>query len=365
MSFLSKKAPLWSLVLAVLITAGALTGMMLAVPQLSDGSQALRDFSLAASPSSLSMTPGSTASTRITAESVNGFDLSIGMTASVPSTVALFLIASLSSNVVTPSSFGKADVTLSVTSLTGTTAGTYQITLTSSGGTRSHMIIVSVTVGPEDFTLLANPSFMTITQGQYNTTTISVTSEGGFNGNVSLTVTAPMDAIGVAGGPSPVHVIAGGSATALVAIDVTPATALGPYTITVTGTAGGLTHTIDITVTVKAIANPTESLSLDSYAFNSGTNVTLDIRNFGTVNTTLVSYYVVDSSGNQWSIVSWSGPNIFPNQVDPTNILIGTSCPNCTYTGNAGAFTQFNSGYAYSVTIVTSRNNQFRFTITR
>jgi hypothetical protein len=311
------------------------------------------------------MIQGATASTTITVESIDGFDLSIGMTAAVPTNVANFLIANLSSNVVTPASFGKAETVLTVTSTTGTPAGTYQVMLSSSGGTRSHALAISVTVGPEDFRLLANPSSLTIAQGQYNTTTITVASEGGFDGNVSLTVTAPMDTIGVAGGPSPVHVIAGGSATSALAIDVTSATAPGTYTVTVTGTSGGLTHTIDIVVRVVAVVNPMESLSLDSYSFVSGTNVTLFIRNFGTVSTTLVSYYVVDSSGNQWARVSWTGPTINANAVVPTNILIGSSCPSCTYSGATGAFTQFNAGNSYSIKIVTARNNQFTFTITR
>jgi uncharacterized membrane protein len=313
------------------------------------------------------MSQGSTSSTTITASSVNGFDLSIGMTASVPSTVSAFLLASLGSNAVTPISYGKADTVLTVTTLPGTPAGTYQITLTSSGGTRSHAITISVTVGPQDFTLVANPSSMIVVQGSFNDTTITVTSLGGFNGNVSLTVTAPMDIIGVAGAPSPVHLVAGGVATSAVSVEAISLTTPGPYTITVTGTAGGLTHSIGIVVTVKAstIVTGMEALSLDSYSFGSSTNASMYIRNTGTVNVTLVSYYVTDSSGDQWALVSWSGPNIAPNTVSITNILIGTSCPSCTYTGTAGAFTQFNSGYSYTIKVVTTRNNQFTFTIVR
>jgi hypothetical protein len=366
-SFLAKKAPLWSLVLAVLITAGAFTTLMLAVPQLADSSQALRDYSLAASPSSLSMSQGSTTTTMITASSVNGFDLSIGMTATVPSTMSPFLLATLSSNAVTPISYGKADTVLTVTALTGTPAGTYQITLTSSGGTRSHTLTIAVTVGPEDFTLLANPSPMIAVQGSFNTSTITVTSEGGFSGNVSLTVTAPLNIIGVAGGPSPVHLVAGGVATSTVTVEPSSLTTPGTYNITVTGTSGILTHTIDIIVTVKtsSIGTGTESMSLDSYSYGSNTNATLHLRNYGTVNTTLVSYYVKDASGDTWDLLSWNGPTIDPSQVGTVNILIGTSCPSCTYTGTAGAFTQFSPGYSYTITVITARNNQFTYTITR
>lgn len=337
---------------------------MLVVPQLADGSQILRDYSLAASPSSISMSQGMTSTSIITASSMMGFDLSIGMTVSVPSTVSTFLLATLSNNAVTPVSYGSANTILTVTALTGTPAGTYQITLTSSGGTRSHMVTIPVTVGPQDFTLVANPSSMIAVQGSFNTTTITVSSVGGFNGNVSLTTTVPLNIIGVAGGPSPVHLVAGGVATSVVSVEPSSLTTPGLYTVTVTGTGGLLTHSITIPVTVRAsgIVTGRESLSLDSYTFQSGTNVSMYIRNTGTVNVTLTSYYVKDSSGNQWALLSWTGPNIAPNQVGIANILIGTSCPSCTLAGNA--FT-FQAGYSYTILVVTARNNQFSFTIVR
>jgi len=118
-----------------------------------------------------------------------------------------------------------------------------------------------------------------------------------------------------------------------------------------------------------------ENLSLEACSpcsFTSGTNVTMSIRELGTVNVTLTSYFVKDSSGNQYSRISWAAPNappvIAPNQVKGIIILIGTgSSPpqcggSCTLTGNAFTFT---SGYSYTITMVTSRNTQFSFTVTR
>jgi uncharacterized membrane protein len=360
MPFLAKKTPLWALVLAVVVTAGSSTMLLLAIPQLSDGTQALRDFSLAASPSSLSVNQGSMATTTITATSINGFDLSIGMTVAVAGNVASFLLASLSSNVVTPSSYGTGATTLTVTSLTGTPAGTYQITLSSSGGTRSHNIAIAVSVGPADFTIVANPSFLTTIQGQFNTTTLTLTSQGGFSGDVSLTVTAPLAVIGTAGGPSPAHLIPGGSATSAVTVEPSTLTNLGNYTIIATGTAGGLTHSVHIQVLVKR--GGFESLVLESYSFPSSTNATMYIRNTGTANVTFASYYVKDGSGNQYALTSWSGPNILPNNVAPTIFLIGSSCPSCTLVGTPF---MFQVGYTYTIVVVTTRNNQFSFVITR
>ena len=117
-----------------------------------------------------------------------------------------------------------------------------------------------------------------------------------------------------------------------------------------------------------------ESMTMENPngSFNSGTNVTLDLRNTGTAAITLASYYVKDSNGNQYARTSWTtGPNvpasISPNQLGVVLVLIGTSgtgtCGSgCSLTGNAYTFT---SGYAYTVVVITSRNNQFTFTVTR
>jgi len=119
-----------------------------------------------------------------------------------------------------------------------------------------------------------------------------------------------------------------------------------------------------------------ENLSLEACnpcTFASSNNVTMNIRELGTVNVTLTSYFVKDSSGNQYSRLSWNtaGLNqpsvIAPNQVRGIIVLIGTGTPNqcgnsCTLTGNPFTFT---AGYSYTITMVTSRNTQFSFSVTR
>jgi len=121
-----------------------------------------------------------------------------------------------------------------------------------------------------------------------------------------------------------------------------------------------------------------ENLALEACSpcsFTSGTNVTLNIRELGTVNATLTSYFVKDSSGNQYSRISWNPSNpyvIAPNQVKGIIVLIGTTVTSpattcgssCTYTGSGSGFT-FASGYSYTITMVTSRNTQFSFQVTR
>jgi flagellin-like protein len=107
-------------------------------------------------------------------------------------------------------------------------------------------------------------------------------------------------------------------------------------------------------------------LSPDSSAFSSATNVTIYIRNSGSSNVTLAAYYVTDSSSNTWQLLNWAGPTIAPNKAVATNVLIGSiGCSSCQYTGTAGAFSTFNSGYSYTVKVVTVKNNPFTFTVTK
>jgi flagellin-like protein len=112
---------------------------------------------------------------------------------------------------------------------------------------------------------------------------------------------------------------------------------------------------------------PKESLNLDSSAFGNATSVTLYLRNSGSAAVSFQTYYVKDSTGNTYtqSSSAWVGnpAAIAPNTAAATAIYIGANCsPACTQSGSPFTFT---SGYSYTVTVVTSRNNQFSYTVTR
>ena len=111
-----------------------------------------------------------------------------------------------------------------------------------------------------------------------------------------------------------------------------------------------------------------EAMNMDSYSFGNTTQVTLYLRNSGTAAVTLQSYYVKDSSGNQWQNTAFAGTPINPNNAAGVAIGIttGNGCgSSCVYTGSAGAFTTFQSGFSYTILVVTTRNNQFSFTVTK
>jgi hypothetical protein len=93
-------------------------------------------------------------------------------------------------------------------------------------------------------------------------------------------------------------------------------------------------------------------LTLDSHQFNSPTNLTLNISNNGAITVALIAYYVKDSSGAQYANSDWPGPTISPAVAISINILID------------GTVFTFQRGNSYTVSIVTSRSNQFSFTVT-
>jgi hypothetical protein len=88
-----------------------------------------------------------------------------------------------------------------------------------------------------------------------------------------------------------------------------------------------------------------------SYTMNSPTNVTLKIINSGSAAASLASYYVRNSNGQAYTTTKWLGPTISPSAIVPVNILIE---------GNSFTFT---AGNSYTVIFVTSRNNQYTFTV--
>ncbi len=106
----------------------------------------------------------------------------------------------------------------------------------------------------------------------------------------------------------------------------------------------------------------TESISLEYWSFPSNNTVNLSIRDIGTTPITLKSYYVNDYTGNQYTRANWQGPTFNATSQANAIIVISSSCPSCTSTGTQFVF---QSGYPYTIILVTATNEQFSFMITR
>jgi len=219
-------------------------------------------FSLAASPTTVNVTQGSTASSSITVTPSGGFTGSVVLSASgLPAGVtATFNPASVTTS---------GSVTLTFTATAAAAPGTYNITVTGTGPaglsrTTTVSLIVAALPTP-NFSLSANPTAVNITQGSTASSSITLTASGGFTGSVSLTASGLP--AGVTAVFSPASLTTSGSSTLTFTAAATAVA--GTYNITITGTGpADLSRTTTIALTVTAPPTPNFSLAANPTAVN-------------------------------------------------------------------------------------------------
>jgi kumamolisin len=100
------------------------------------------------------------------------------------------------------------------------------------------------------FAVTSSPGSVSVVQGSTGTSTISTSVSGGFDSAISLSASgAPT---GVTLSLNPASIVAPGSGSSTLSMVVASTTAVGTYTITVTATGGGITHTAAVSLTVTA-----------------------------------------------------------------------------------------------------------------
>ncbi|MBZ5582659.1 MAG: S53 family serine peptidase [Acidobacteriia bacterium] len=205
------------------------------------------DFTITASPASVSVAQGSNGASTITTTVSGGFNSSIAFsTAGQPTGVTVtFSPASIS---------GAGDSTMTMAVAPTTPTRTHTITITGTGGGTTHTATVSLTVTPVGaFTITASPNSFSVPQGAKGsstfTTTIRTVGSGGFNSSIALSATGLPK--GTTATFSPVAIAAPGSGTSNMTLKVGPSTAAGNYTVAVTGSGGGLTRTATLSLHVN------------------------------------------------------------------------------------------------------------------
>jgi hypothetical protein len=325
------------------------------------------DYSLSTSSNSVAVPQGSTGIVSITVASLNHFSGDVSLTAAI-TTSANAPVVTTSQLSIKLTSDATTSVSVTVSTTSSTTLGYYNVTVQGKTDTLSHSIIMLAHVTPPpppptpDFYLYANPPSLTTTQGGSVTSTLTISSILSYSGNVALTANiypSGTNSPNVGLNLTSLRLPAGGTNTTNIFVNTFNST-IGTYTIVVTGISGALAHTTQITLTVNPVT-ARESLNLEYFNFNSNTSATLNLRNTGTVTTSLVSYFVTDAGGDKYTLANWNGPIISPNGLGIATILIGASCPSCALSGSAFTFSRGNS---YTITLVTSYNNRFAYTFT-
>jgi hypothetical protein len=128
-------------------------------------------------------------------------------------------------------------------------------------------LIFAVGAGTPGFSVSASPSSVSVQQGTNATSTVTVTSQNGFNSATTLSASGLPSGVTAAFSTNPVMPPANGSATSTLTFTASSTATIGTSTVTVTGTSGTITHTATITLTVTA---PSTQL-IQNGGFESGT----------------------------------------------------------------------------------------------
>ena len=210
------------------------------------GTTSSPNFTISASPTSVSVVQGNNGTSTITTAASGGFDSAIALSATGQPTGVTVTFNPTS--IAAPGS-GTSTMTMAVASTTAT--GTYTITVTGVGGGITQTTTVSLTVTSSvsaDFSISASPTSITVAQSGTGTSTITTAALGSFNAAITLSASGQGSAQKVTFGQNPIA--APGSGTSTMTVKVGGGAKLGAHTITIKGTGGGKTHTTVVTLTV-------------------------------------------------------------------------------------------------------------------
>jgi kumamolisin len=230
-------------------TSGSLTASTTLA--LTVNSTATPNFSVAASPASVTVTQGASGTSTITVTSTGGFNSATTLSASgLPTGVT----AAFSTNPVTPPANGSATSTLTLTASSSATVGAATVTITGTSGSTTHSTTVALTVnassGTKNFTLSLSPSSFTIDDSGSVSTTLTITSVNGFHSSVDLSVNEFPSGVSATASANPVTPPANGSVKVTITWSASRRAPTGTTTIELIGTSGSLTNETPVAITV-------------------------------------------------------------------------------------------------------------------
>ena len=210
------------------------------------------DFSLTASPPSVTVPQAQTATYQVTVGSISSFAGTVGLQVSGLPTGAQAVFAPSSS--VSIGAGQSVTETLSVSTTQSTPVGSYNLTIT--GSTTLPLIVHSVVVGlvvtaPQaDFGVAVTPSRLYVNTGQCGNFTITVNSIGTFSSAVDLTLTGLPAHVSDQFTSNPITPPAGATVQSVLKVCPAPTATPGNYTMIITGTSGTTVHTVNAILTI-------------------------------------------------------------------------------------------------------------------
>jgi len=297
------------------------------------------NFTVTASPGSVSVAQGNQGTSTITTAISGGFNSAISLSATGAPTGT-----SVTFNPATMPAPGAGTSTMTIAVGASTPLGTYPITVTANGGGLQRTATITLTVtSPATFSIAATPTSVSIVQGNQGTSTITTTVSGGFNSAISLSASGAPTGTTVGFNPNPIP--APGSGTSTMTITVGASTPVGTYPITVTGNGGGVQQSTTVTLTITAAPNFTITALPGSVSIAQGNQGTSTITT--TVSGGFNSSINLSATGAPAGTTVSFNPSTIPAPGSGTStmtIAVGSSTPTGTYpltvTGNGGGIQQ-------------------------
>jgi len=262
------------------------------------------DFTITASPPSRTIKQGETTEYTVTLTALAGFSSSVDLSVSgLPSDAT----SSFDPDPLTPTTSGAQSI-LTVTTTFGTPTGTSTLTISGTGGAKTHTKTVTLTVQTgADFTITVAPASQTVNRGASQTFTVTVTSIGGFNKPVYLSLSGHQTGIAYDFNPNPITPSAGASATSTLTVYASATASLETRTLTITASAPdpGITHTATVSLTVAGKTDTAISCSLSAATIRQGQNVTISgsiTPNPGANNDVILEYSA--DGGSTWGTIA-------------------------------------------------------------
>jgi uncharacterized membrane protein len=232
-------------------------------------------FSINLAPRRLSFEAGLNSHSALKVSSVNGYAGNVALTA--------VTTAPKTSTTLSLSSFylGPGRTVSSVLTITSSTQGSFDVTITAAADKFYQSIIIPVTVsGSGDFDLSLNPNPLTITTEASQNVIINLTSSRGCNCLISLSNNIPTSGIGIGYDLQNIGPLAAnGQTNSTLLVSVDPTVTPGTYDVTITASSSSVSHSTILKLIVSAIAISDFSLSLNPASFNLvvGSPISVDV----------------------------------------------------------------------------------------
>jgi len=248
--------PAWSLLMMLLLGAGVGFYASTIFSEVAGiGGSTTPDFTLGTNPVSTTAAQGSLAAIIVSLTSLNSFAGSVNLNYSLSPGITNVTIVLNPGSVSLLTGSGSSTLTVSVPP--SAPLSTYTIVIDGASGRLSHNVtsILRVVRPPSpDFSITSSPSSMNLTRGSATSATLTLTSIGGFAGQVNLTTS-----ISPSNGSSPtmtlnpnrVNLLSGGTGNTVLTVNTGGGTTLGTYTILVLGVSGTQANSVSITLTVQ------------------------------------------------------------------------------------------------------------------